>query len=181
MGVTDYAVAYRAFENFSDGKNLFEIWKKRMDSFSPGDEYDIVDEYASRLKLLSWFEWQPDRTPLRTGKVSAESASPTPLTTDKPEAYTFCLDALRRFEGLPREQIFTVVTEISILGMNGIDQTASGKSYNLKAYPGETFSGLHLLCLMYVGFQLYDPKVDCGLDFSAAYVLAQESHKSMVH
>jgi len=181
LGITAYAVAYRSFEDFSAGKNLFEIWKKRMDTFTPGDEYDIVDEYARRLKLLAWFEWQPDRVPLRTGEESTEAAPTPPLTTDNPEAYTFCLDALRRFEGLSREQIFTVVTEISILGMNGIDQTASGKSYNLKSYPGETFSGLHLLCLMYVGFKLYDPKVDCGLDFATAYALARESHKTMVH
>lgn len=139
-----------------------------------------MDEYARRLKLLPWFEWQPDRSPLRTGKEDNE-AHTTPLTTDKPEAYTFCLDALRRFEGLPQEQIFTVVTEISILGMNGIDHTTSSKNYTIKAYPGETFTGLHLLCLMYVGFKLYDPKVDCGLDFSAAFAQAEASHKTMVH
>lgn len=36
LGITDYAVAYHTFENFSEGKNLFEIWKKRMDAFTQG-------------------------------------------------------------------------------------------------------------------------------------------------
>ena len=181
QGLTDYASAYSSFENFSDGKNLFDIWKKRMGNFTPGDEYDVVDEYARLLKLLSWFEWQPDRTPLRTGIQPAEEASDTPLTTDKPEAYTFCIDALRRFDGKSRDHIFAAISEISILGMNGIDHTTPGKTFTLKSYPGETFSGLHLLCLMYVGFKLYDPKVDCGLDFAEAYELAQESIKAVVH
>jgi tetratricopeptide (TPR) repeat protein len=181
QGVTDYAVAYRSSEHFSTGKNLFDIWKKRMENFTPGDEYDIVDEYARQLKLLSWYDWQPDRTPLRTGLGSQLSASPTPLTTEKPEAYTFCLDALHRFDGQSRDSIFAAISEISLLGMNGIDHTTAGKTYSLKTYPGEIFSGLHLLCLMYVGFKLYDPKVDCGLDFAEAYELAQESRTAVLH
>ena len=65
--------------------------------------------------------------------------------------------------------------------MKGIDHAEPKKNYSLKSCPGEAFSGLHLLCLMYVGFKLYDPKVDCGLDFAEAYKLAQESHKAMIH
>ena len=152
-----------------------------MDNFTPGDEYDVVDEYARLLKLLSWYDWQLDRSPLRTGLESDKSAPSTPLITDKPEAYTFCLDALRRFDGQSRDLIFSAISEISILGMNGIDHTTVGKTYTLKSYPNEIFSGLHLLCLMYVGFKLYDPKVDCGLDFSEAYELAQESLKAVIH
>lgn len=181
QGCTDYSAVYRSSEYFSAGKNLFEIWKKRMESFTPGDEYDVVDEYARQLKLLSWYDWQLDNTPLRTGKETSEAVPSTPLTTEKPEAYTFCLDALSRFDGQSSEKIFAVISEISILGMNGIDHTTPGKIYTLKSYPGENFSGLHLLCLMYVGFKLYDPKIDCGLDFGEAYQLAQEFRIAVVH
>lgn len=152
-----------------------------MDNFTPGDEYDVVDEYARQLKLLSWYDWQLDNSPLRNGTKFTEVAPSTPLTTEKPEAYTFCLDALSRFDGQSREQIFTIISEISLLGMNGIDHTTPGKTYTLKAYPGEIFSGLHLLCLMYVGFKLYDPKVDCGLNFGEVYELAKESRKAVLH
>ena len=181
QGLTDYAAPYRSYDNFSTGKNLFDIWKKRMDSFVPGDEYEVVDEYARQLKLLSWYEWQPDAVPHIIGRKSDESPSAAPLSTEKPEAYTFCLDALNRFDGQSLDRIFAVISEISILGMNGIDHTTPGKTFSLKTYPNETFSGLYLLCLMYVGFKLYDPKVSCGLDFADAYELAQESRKAMVH
>lgn len=151
-----------------------------MDNFTPGDEYDVVDEYARLLKLLPWYEWRPDISPLRPEQESAASSSSIPLTTDKPETYTFCLDALHRFDGKSRDQIFAVISEISILGINGIDHTTPGKTYSLKAYPGETFSGLHLLCLMYVGFKLYDPSVNSGLDFASFYKMALEAHRSVV-
>jgi hypothetical protein len=181
QGITDYAATYRTSDNYSHGKNLFDIWKKRMESFTPGDEYEMVDEYASILKLRPWYDWQTDPVHLNKGQESDKSTLSIPLTTDKPEAYTFCLDALRRFDGISRDDIFNVISEISILGMNGIDHTTASKTYTLKAYPNETFSGLHLLCLMYVGFKLYDPAVNCGLDFAEAYEMALENRKAVIH
>jgi tetratricopeptide (TPR) repeat protein len=181
QGVTDYAEAYRKSDNFSHGKNLFDIWKKRMENFTPGDEYEMVDEYANILKLRPWYYWQTDPVHLNKGQESDKSTLSVPLITDKPEAYTFCLDALRRFDGKSRDEIFNVISEISILGMNGIDHTTAGKTYALKAYPNETFLGLHLLCLMYVGFKLYDPAVNCGLDFAEAYKMALDNHKAVLH
>jgi len=179
--VTDYAADYRTSEYFSHGKNLFDIWKKRLENFTPGDEYEMVDEYANILKLRPWYDWQTDPVHLKREMAPDKSALSAPLTTDKPEAYTFCRDALRRFEGQSRDEIFTVITEISILGMNGIDHTTTGKTYTLKAYPDETFSGIHLLCLMYVGFKMYDPSVNCGLDFAEAYEMALAAHKEVLH
>jgi hypothetical protein len=179
--VTDYAAAYRISDNFSHGKNLFDIWKKRMENFTPGDEYEIVDEYANILKLRPWYYWQTDTVHLRRELESDKATLSAPLTTDKPETYTFCLDALRRFDGKSRDEIFNVISEISILGMNGIDHKTTGKTYTLKAYPNETFSGIHLLCLMYVGFKIYDPAVNCGLDFSEAYEMALNKQKAVLH
>ena len=41
--------------------------------------------------------------------------------------------------------------------------------------PGK-FSGLHLLCIEYVGFKLIDPSVDLGFDLTAEYAAACEAH-----
>ena len=182
-GITNFSAPYRDSDIYPLGRNLFDIWKKRMENFTPGDEYEIVDEFARQLKLAGWFEWRGDAVQFReTDTTENVSTTPTqPLTTDKPEAYNYCLDALNRFDDQSRDHLFAIISEISLLGMNGIDHAEPKKNYSLKSYPGEAFSGLHLLCLMYVGFKLYDPKVDCGLDFAEAYKLAQESHKAMTH
>ncbi len=180
-GLTDYASAYRKSEYFSHGQNLFDIWKAKMAGHTPGDEYEAVDAFARLLKLRPWYDWQTDTTYLHEKQEPADPALSAPMKTDKPEAYTFCLDALRRFEGRSRDSIFSVISEISLLGMNGIDHTTPVKTYTIKAYPGETFSGLHLLCLMYVGFKIYDPSVNCGLDFAEAYEMALEANKANIH
>ena len=46
------------------------------------------------------------------------------------------------------------------------------EQYSLRSIPGE-FSGLHLLCIEYVGFQIIDPKVDIGFDLAAEYAAAR--------
>ena len=181
QGVTDYAAAYRTSDYFSHGKNLFDIWKKRMENYTPGDEYEMVDEYAAILKLRPWYDWQIDPILSHQEKVPEQSHSTAPVITEKPEAYTFCLDALKRFDGKSRDEIFNVISEISMLGMNGIDYITTGKTYTLKSLPDETFAGLHILCLMYVGFKLYDPAVNCGLDFSEAYKMALDSKNAVIH
>ena len=179
QGRTDYSSAYRSSEVFSTGENLFNVWKKQMEVFQPGDEYALVDEFACLLKLRSWYIWKKDDVP-DLSPTELSSAKTAPLTTDKPEAYIYCLDALRRFDGKSRDEIFAVASEIGILGMNGIDHI-SEKTYSLKAYPGEIFTGLSLLCLMYVGFKLYDPSINSGLNFAEAYEMALEAHKAAVH
>lgn len=32
----------------------------RADSLLPGDEYDLVDEFAEMLGIRGWFDWIPD-------------------------------------------------------------------------------------------------------------------------
>jgi len=46
-------------------------------------------------------------------------------------------------------------------------------NHQLRHLPGN-FSGLHLLCLPYVAFQLMAPKHDIGFDFSKEYAAAQK-------
>ncbi len=179
-GLTDYASAYRSFKHFQTAQNLFSLWKKRTESFRPGDEYELVDEFARQLKLRDWYEWHPDTAHQDSSGPSAREEAPK-LITEDPKAYEYCLDALRRFDGLSREHMFAIVSEISLLGMTGIDHTTPGVTYKLNAYPREKFTGLHLLCLMYVGFQLYDPAVNSGLDFSDAYQRAQEARRQGLH
>lgn len=45
----------------------------------------------------------------------------------------------------------------------------------------QSSSGLHLLCLMFVSFKLYEPKIDWGLDFGEVYELANETFWAVVH
>jgi tetratricopeptide (TPR) repeat protein len=178
-GKTDYAAPYKTSEVFQTGRRLFDIWKKRCADFHPGDEYDVVDEYARLLKLQKWYTWGDD--PSFDASISNPEKPREPVKADLPEAYSYCLDALKRFDGKSRNEIFKIASEVGLLGTKGIDHTTPGKTYTLKSYPKETFTGMHLLCIMYVGFKLIEPDLDTGLDFKDAYEMALEVINSSVH
>jgi Tfp pilus assembly protein PilF len=189
---TEYAAPYRPSDIFGTGKQLFEAWQKTVESFQPGDEYALVDEFARVLKLQDWFEWTTDPEGTggeeESGSRSVEAplpasspqgpTSPELLKAKEPATVMYLLGALERFNRMSKEEISRIGTEIGILGMEGIDYTSSDKTYTLRALPGETFTGLQLLALMYVAFQHIDPLLDIGVDFKDAYALALKLRQS---
>jgi hypothetical protein len=150
MNVTDYAANYRSSGQFSISQKLFDHWKARLSSLRPGDEYDLVDEFADILGMAGWYEWKPDpgsHTIVESGGKEG-STNPDLLKQKHPAAVWFLLDALKRYENLSDERVREISFEIGLLGRKGLDYASADKKYTLKSLPGETFSGLQLMCLM---------------------------------
>jgi len=84
------------------------------------------------------------------------------------DAVMYCLGALELFSSKARNDIFTIASEIALLGRTGLDINHPEKRYHLNSLTGD-FSGLHLLCYMYVGFRILDENVDIGADLSSEY------------
>lgn len=62
-----------------------------------------------------------------------------------------------------------------MLGTRGLDVNSPEQKYTLNSIPGN-FSGLHLLNIEYVGFQIIDPSIDLGFDLSAECAAAREMY-----
>ena len=90
----------------------------------------------------------------------------------RPDAVAYCHAALERFKDLPRSEIQKISFEIAMLGSRGLDVNDPAEQYTLRSIPGK-FSGLHLLCIEYVGFQIIEPSIDLGFDLSAEYEAAR--------
>ncbi len=60
-----------------------------------------------------------------------------------------------------------------MFGRNGLDINDPTDRYTLKTLPG-SFSGLHLLAIMYTAFRQIGPTMDTCADFGAAYQAALE-------
>ena len=95
------------------------------------------------------------------------------------DALMYCLSALQKFSRMDQSRVQEISFEIAIIGMGGLKINNPNKKYALKTLPGE-FTGLQLLCYMYVGFQILDPTVDVGADLSkeyhAALQMLEEGH-----
>jgi hypothetical protein len=86
----------------------------------------------------------------------------------------FLLDALKRYDKLPVEQVREIALEIGMMGRNGLDYASPDQKYTLKSLPGEKFSGLNLMCLMYAGFKRIAPEHDLQMDLDEPFLIALE-------
>ena len=84
------------------------------------------------------------------------------------------LDALKRFDSLDPRRVMEITFEVARLCESGLDYANPEKKYTLSAYPGESFSGLQLMCLMYAGFKRIAPDQDTGMDLNEPWITALE-------
>lgn len=101
-------------------------------------------------------------------EIAMESLKSRGLRVD---AVMYCLGALELLSSKPRNEIQLITSEIALLGRRGLDINNPEKKYHLNSLTGD-FTGLHLLCYMYVGFRILDEELDIGADLSSEYKAA---------
>jgi hypothetical protein len=140
----------------------------------------MVDAFAERLGVTGWYGWQEDRgfvPPEDTNTATREGVTnPDLLKAKAAPAVMYLLDALQRYAKMSPETIRAIAAEIALAGQEGLDYSSSDKKYTLKSLPGESFTGLHLMCLMYAGFKHFAPEMDTGMDFNDEYLMALKMH-----
>jgi hypothetical protein len=141
----------------------------------PGVDYHIAYQCGFILRL---FENSPDERYEFAGTKTGHEVVRELLTkqgggTPRMDAVMYCLDALEKFDGLTPEQVQAVTLEIAMLGRQGLDTNDPTPKYRLRSLPGE-FTGLHLVSLLYVGFEQINPGHDVGFDLSQEYETAQQ-------
>jgi Flp pilus assembly protein TadD len=94
----------------------------------------------------------------------------------RPDAVMYLLGAMQRFDKMSPSEVQKIGFEIAVLGMKGLDVNDSAQKYGLRSLPG-SFSGLHLVCLMYVAFKRIAPERDIGFDLSREYQTALAMHE----
>jgi cytochrome c-type biogenesis protein CcmH/NrfG len=179
-GASDFAGPFRRLDNFDMGEKLFAHWMDRAAALEPGDEYDLVDETADMLGLSGWYTWIPDPgTHTVEPDLIAEGTTDNDLLREKhPAAVWYMLDALKLFDRMQVEEIKKIVGEITIVGQEGLDYTDPKKEYRLATLPDKVFSGLQLMCLMFVGFKRFAPELDSGMDLDEPFSAALEMFQS---
>ena len=182
-GIADYTGSYRKLDHFALSERLFNHFQERYEKgLNPGDEYDLVDEFADFLKVRNWYQWIEDPTELQAPHDGASQgdSSARPQGTTNPEllrskdtaSAMYLLGAMERFDKLPQDKVRQIAFEIGVLGMSGLDYADPSTKYRLNSLPGESFSGLHLMALMHVGFRRVAPEMNPGMGLDAAYEAA---------
>lgn len=84
------------------------------------------------------------------------------------DAVFYCLSAINYFKSKSMQEIQAISYEIGLKGRGGLDINDPQKKYQIISMPG-IFTGLQLVCYMYVGFKLIAPERDIGIDLSGEY------------
>ncbi len=168
---------YQRLETAELSQKLWRHWQQRQPTLTPGDEYDLVDEFADLVGLREWYVWKPDpgdQKPTAAEPVREGTTNPELLRAKHPAAVWFLLDALQRYARLSNEDVRQIALEAALLGREGLDYASPDKNYTLRALPGETFSGLELMCLMHAGFKRLAPGEDTGMNLDEPFLTALE-------
>ena len=89
------------------------------------------------------------------------------------DAVMYCLSAMQKFKNMQKSKLMDILAEIALKGGSGLDVHDPAQKYELKTLPGK-YSGLNLVCYLYVGFQMVDPTIDAGFDLSKEYETAKK-------
>jgi hypothetical protein len=180
---TAYADAYRKLPNFKDTESLFALWREKSAQLTPGVEYDLVDAFGEFLGIRDWYDWKKDRgfnppEGILDDVEKEGTTNPELLKVKAPASVMYLLSALRRYQSMEDTKIRAVLTEIVVIGMQGLDYASSEKKYELKTLPSEHFSGLELMCLMYAAGQRMMPGESVGMDLNDEYLKALQLYAS---
>lgn len=180
-GATAFWPRYSNFKGVKLAPELFQIWKSRPIPSPPGAEYSLVDQFAGVLGMQGWYQWIPDtgsNPEIHPDSPPEGVSNPALFAEKQPEAQSHLLDALRRFDGMEPGKIREIAFEIGKLGQEGIDYADPRRGYTLRSIPGQSFSGLHLMCLMFAAFKRIAPDLDSGMDLEDPWLEALQIHNS---
>ena len=90
----------------------------------------------------------------------------------RPDAIMYCVSAMEKFEKMSQEEVKRIAFEITMKGRTGLNTNDPKQKYQLNSLLGN-FSGLNLVCLMYVAFKSIAPEADVGFDLSKEYAAAK--------
>ena len=95
----------------------------------------------------------------------------------RPDVVMYIAQALRTFAEVGPAKRQQIALEIALKGQSGLDINDPEQKYSLKCLPG-SFSGMHLVSIMYTAFKQIDPTMDSGVDLHAEYIAAIEMNKA---
>lgn len=150
---------------------LFSNYKKAIENFTPGDEYDLIDQTAKLLRLESYYSLVPEQEYLTMNK-----SNDVKQTKQNPHlnmaVVMYMVSALNILLDLDREQVRAIAYEIAEVGKSGIDLDSTEQNYTLDSVPDKAFTGLQLTAWMYISWRILDPSVNTQLDYDSEYEAA---------
>jgi hypothetical protein len=171
-----------ASSELSKAKGFYSEFLQLKDNRKPGEEYELVLNWAEALGLDNNFELVNEneyRNKLTDIDSLLDSVEKDPFGVESTDIYKkrdeekfqksqmeigtnmavvmFMVDALNYFKNMSVDKIKEIAFEIAMLGTQGFSPDKKGYKVNL--IPGKEFSGYHILSYYYVSWKLAVPEM----------------------
>lgn len=199
---SDFIKDFKATQTeLKQAQKFYDEYLLCKDNKKPGEEYDLLSNWAEELKLDKYFELEgeiqyrkrsnidtfleslekdpfgfEDKDPVKEREMRKFQKSQDEIGLNM-AVVMFMVDALQYFDGMPKEQIHKIAFEIALQGTQGYRPDKD--DYKINSIPGKIFSGYHILAYYYVSFALAAPEVlpDLNLPFDDEYKYAKSMDK----
>lgn len=135
-----------------------------------GGEENVQEADELYIVVLERFPASPVAEQARQARTRLSHQSLREATNGgiRPDVVMYITGALDTFQKVGAAKRQQIALEIALMGQSGLDVNDPDQKYTLKTLPG-SFSGIHLVSIMYAAFKQIDPKLDCGFDFQIEY------------
>ena len=113
------------------------------------------------------------RVVMARGKVALHRASYRPDRSSPPDylisrqdAVYYCLEAMKRYAQMSPGDFQKLTLELAMVGRDGFEVHNPASRYHVKGLDGE-YSGLAMVCFLYVAMQRMAPGTNIGFDLAA--------------
>ena len=191
-------------QEYEHAKDLYEEFKAYLNSYNPGDEYEMLEYFVESFGMEDMIEildeskvtagmkadlsMKGDLKDLAENALSEEDADVANAQfalnhqdgvdpTETMMMSMYMLGAMEYFDTLTPQDVHRIALEIAMVGVNGIDPK---KKYSIKSIPGKEFGGYELLAHYYVSWARAIPHMldKLGLPFSKAYETALQMYNA---
>ena len=191
-------------QEFEHAKDLYDEFKAYLNTFNPGDEYEmleyfvqsfnmedlieIVDESQVTAGMKADLSMKGDLKDMAGDALSEEDVDVANAQfalnhqdgadpTETMMMSMYMLGAMEYFDTLEPRDVHRIALEIAMVGVTGIDPK---KKYSIKSIPDKEFGGYQLLAYYYVSWAraIPDKLEHLGLPFSKAYESALQMYSA---
>ena len=191
-------------QEFEHAKDLYDEFKAYLNTFNPGDEYEmleyfvqsfnmedlieIVDESQVTAGMKADLSMEGDLKDMAGDALSEEDVDVANAQfalnhqdgadpTETMMMSMYMLGAMEYFDTLEPRDVHRIALEIAMVGVTGIDPK---KKYSIKSIPDKEFGGYQLLAYYYVSWAraIPDKLEHLGLPFSKAYESALQMYNA---
>ena len=190
-------------QEYDQAKDLFDEFKAYLNTYHPGDEYEMMEYFVQSLDMEDLIDIRDEREITnrfqnqRKSDVLEELSQQALSEEDVDVANAdfalkhqdganpaetmmmsmYMLGAMEYFDTLGPQEVHRIAIDIAMVGVTGIHPE---KKYSIKSIPDKEFGGYELLAYYYVSWAraIPDKLDDLGLPFSKAYESALQLYNA---